>query len=259
MVLWIIRDGEKSGPFEDYEVREMIRMGDVNRETKVWHEGAGGWVCAEEVSVLGGEFEEVAVVPPPIPLMREPFRAWRRFGARAFDSFLYSLILAAVARLADVSLIPKEGEVMSPWFIIGTVFPVVLIEAALLGSVGWTPGKWLLRMRVEMLDGRALTTGQAFVRSMRVWILGMGMRQPILMVLGHLLSLWFGLKKGALLWDLQSGFEVRSGKLTAKWVWAYWLVFAAMIGLSFWVIWPEVAPIYEEMQREIEGQIVLGQ
>ncbi|MDA7539418.1 DUF4339 domain-containing protein [Akkermansiaceae bacterium] len=38
MILWIIKDGEKSGPLEDYEVREMIREGKVDRDTRVWHD-----------------------------------------------------------------------------------------------------------------------------------------------------------------------------------------------------------------------------
>ena len=42
MILWIIQDGEKRGPLEDYEVREMIREGKVGRDTRVWHEGADG-------------------------------------------------------------------------------------------------------------------------------------------------------------------------------------------------------------------------
>lgn len=253
MVFWIIRNGKKEGPFEDYEVREMIRGGEVNGETRVWHEGAEEWMPASKNVLLAGEFvePEKAVIEIEV-IQREPFRAWRRFGARFFDFYLYSLILIVAARLTDVPLLPQPGEMPSIWFIVGTVLPVVIIEAALLGSVGFTPGKWLLRMRVENLDGRPLSTGQAFIRSLRVWILGMGMREPILMLLGHVLSLWFGLKKGVLLWDWQSGFEVRSRALDARGLTFYAVAFLAMIVASFWLVWPELEPIYDKMAEPVK-------
>lgn len=253
MVFWIIRDGKKEGPFEDYEVREMIAGGEVGRETRVWHEGAEGWMEASRVELLAGEFAEKKVkVSRVTEIEREPFRAWRRFGARFFDFFLYSLIVTTVKRFSGVPLLPEEGQVPSVWLIIGMVLPAILVEAAMLGSVGWTPGKWLLRMRVENLDGRPLTTGQAFIRSLRVWILGMGMGEFFLMLLGHLLSLWFGLKKGVLLWDWQSGFEVRSEPLDGRRMTWYALAFLAMLVASFWLVWPEVGPIYKEMLRSVK-------
>lgn len=223
----------------------------MEADHKVWHEGAEGWLRADEVGILEAEFAEEEVKPPPLPVEREPFRPWRRFGARFFDFFLYNLILTAGKRMAGVSLLPEPGEGPSVWIIIGSLLPAILIECALLSSVGLTPGKWLLRMRVETMSGRLLTTGEAFVRSMRVWILGMGMGQPILMVLGHILSLWFGLKKGALLWDLQSGFEVRSEELNPRNITIYWIALLAMFVLSLWLVWPEVGPTYDEMQRQM--------
>lgn len=248
----MIQDGEKKGPFEDYQFREMIRAGEVEADKRVWHEGAEGWRRADEVAILEAEFEEQVVEPPPLPVEREPFRPVRRFGARFFDAFLYSLILTAGKRMAGVSLIPPSNEVPSLWVIIGTVLPAIILECALLSWLGWTPGKWLLRMRVENLDGRMLTTGEAFVRSMRVWVLGMGMMQGILLVLGHVLSLWFGLKKGVMLWDWQSGFEVRSEDLDGQHIAIYAMALFALFVASFWLVWPEVSPVYEEMRREMK-------
>ena len=63
----MVEDGESSGPFEDYEIRELIRSGKVTAESKIWHEGADGWIEAREVRVLEHEFEKRQVEPPPIP------------------------------------------------------------------------------------------------------------------------------------------------------------------------------------------------
>ena len=62
MQYWLIEDGEKKGPLEDYEVRDMIRKGKVTGESKIWHEGADGWVSASEV-------------PPSMPGSVRPPRA----------------------------------------------------------------------------------------------------------------------------------------------------------------------------------------
>jgi len=137
------------------------------------------------------------------------------------------------------------------WLIVAMLVPAILMEGALVSSFGFTPGKWLLGLRVETRRRERLTTGQALIRSMRVWILGMGMMEPILMFLGHSLSLWFGLKKGALLWDLQSGFQVSNLSLTTKKVVIYWVLLIVICGAKIALVLPEVWPqVEEEMRRQ---------
>jgi len=77
------------------------------------------------------------------------------------------------------------------------------------------------------------------------------MMEPILMFLGHSLSLWFGLKKGALLWDLQSGFQVSNLSLTTKKVVIYWVLLIVICGAKIALVLPEVWPqVEEEMRRQ---------
>jgi len=243
MVFWLIKDGEKTGPFEDYTLREMIRAGEVTAESKVWHEGADGWMAAATVSILAKEFEKKEAVPPPLPIIIPPFLAWRRLGARVFDFFLYMLILFSAMKLMGLNLIPDpEGE-PSLWIFIGNLLPVILMEAALISSLGFTPGKWLLGLRVESILGHKLPTGHGFVRSLRVWILGMGMMQPLLIIIGHAVTLWFGLKKGAPLWDLQGGYCVRGRKIGSVNLVVFWLALAAVLSLTVVLAWPELEPL----------------
>ena len=114
MQFWLIDNGEKSGPLEDYEIRELIRKGEVSSDRKIWHEGADGWISAGEVAVLKSEFEQ-KLEPPPIPeelKEKPPFLYWRRFGARWFDYMLYHLILFAIFRAGDCRffLIRKQSH-----------------------------------------------------------------------------------------------------------------------------------------------------
>jgi uncharacterized RDD family membrane protein YckC len=251
MLLWIIEDGTTKGPFEDYVVREMIRDGEIHEDTRIWHEGAEGWLKAREIPALEGEFLLKEVVPPPIPIAMPPFLAWRRFGARTFDFFLYQLIFLTVLRIVGYPMIPDPSQEYSVWPIIGALVPAILMEAALISSIGCTPGKWFMSLRVENHLGKILPTSHALVRSMRVWVLGMGMMHPILIVLGHAITLWFGLKKGAPLWDLHSGFRVPGSEMKPGRQVAYWISLAVVLIMIGVVTWPEMEPLFqEEMRRQ---------
>ena len=253
MLLWNVKEGEKVGPFEDYLLREMIRTGEVEKETRVWHEGAEGWLPAGDISILAGEFVEKEVLPPPLPMIvtMPPFLAWRRFGARIFDYFLYQLILVSILRASGFDVFRDSPTQGSSWLIMGVLIPAILMEAALVSSIGFTPGKWLMSLRVETHLGHRLSTSLALIRTMRVWVLGMGMMHPILMVLGHSVTLWFGLKKGAPLWDLHSGFRVLGAVVNPGRVILYWVLLAALIAGFFAVMWPEIGPEIMEALAEV--------
>ncbi|MDB4517897.1 DUF4339 domain-containing protein, partial [Akkermansiaceae bacterium] len=113
MILWIIKDGEKSGPLEDYEVREMIREGKVDRDTRVWHEGADGWLSASDLGVLASEFKVPKEKQEAIQVRPAPFRAWPRLGARMVDYLIYELILHCFSIAYGVNL--WKGVESSGW------------------------------------------------------------------------------------------------------------------------------------------------
>ena len=230
MILWIIQDGEKLGPLEDYEVREMIREGKVHWDTRVWHEGADSWLSACDLGVLASEFKASEEEQETIQVRPAPFRAWPRLGARVIDFLLYRSILHFFSIACGVNLWNRVES--SGWVVIGIVLPVILMEAAMVGSLGFTPGKWLLGLRVETLGGQRLSTGQALVRSMRVWVLGMGMFLFLMMIIGCSMSLWFGKKKGGMLWDLQGGFQVKGRQLTPKRIAWFWVILVGVISIN---------------------------
>jgi uncharacterized RDD family membrane protein YckC len=146
------------------------------------------------------------------------------------DYLIYRSILHFFSIACGVNLWDPVNS--SGWVVIGIVLPVILMEAAMVGSLGFTPGKWLLGLRVETLGGQRLSTAQAFVRSMRVWVLGMGMFLPLMMVMGLCMSLWFGKKKGGMLWDLQSGFQVKGEQLTPKRITWFWVILVVIISIN---------------------------
>jgi len=248
MQFWLIDNGEKSGPFEDYEIREMIRKGEVTAYRKIWHEGADGWISAKEVSVLQSEFEK-AVEPLPIPeelLPKPPFLYWRRFGARWFDCSLYLVIIFGLFKAGGLTLGSENNEEVSMGDVFLIVLPFVIMEGALIGSFGFTPGKWLLSLRVTGPEGKLLSTGTAIIRALRVWVLGMGMGHLILLPIGHLIALWMGRKKGAPLWDFPLGHRVEGTPLIPGRVVTFFVLFTAIVVASVALRWSQFEPIIRE-------------
>ena len=256
MQFWFIENGEKQGPFEDYEIRSMIREGRVKSSTRVWFKDAESWVEASEVHLLNGEFQvssdevekSVDEILPPTP-----FLMWRRFGARWFDHLIYQTILIIGLRLGGVPIFPDPNNPPSGVMIVGLLLPVIIMEGALVSSLGVTPGKWLLNLQVMTNTGRLLTTGQAMIRSMRVWVLGMGMREPFILILGHLFNLWIVKKKGAPLWDLTSDFRVVGSPLPKSRLIIFWFAVFALFMFFTILVYPE-AQEFSEAWQEAQGK-----
>jgi hypothetical protein len=57
MDIWIIRNGEKTGPIHDYEVRHKIEDGQLEPTTPAWHEGLPAWMPLGEIDLFRREFQ----------------------------------------------------------------------------------------------------------------------------------------------------------------------------------------------------------
>lgn len=258
MQIWYIKDGEKTGPLEIYEIRSLIREGKVRRDTRVWHEDAPGWVPADEVDVLEGEFlidgyvdgEDTPLLPEEVAALEEekkrherpPFTPWRRLGARWFDANLYVLLFGLGALLSTGKL-PGLTIPENPWYLVLQALPWLLIEGALIHLWGKTPGKWLLGLEVERLDATPLPLGSSVMRAIRVWILGMGMGLGLLTIIGHIAGYFIGKKKGAPLWDLASGFQVTHRPLSRQQVAVFVVLYLVVNSLFAWLFWPVLQEI----------------
>ncbi len=249
MKIWIIEDGEKKGPLEDYEVREQIRSGELTGETKCWYEGAPGWLPAREVHFFEKEFEglkPVILTPPPLPMKVSTGMLWRRLGARWFDIALYSGLILFVMRLGGHAMIPTPETPLSEWSFFAQFAPAIIFEGVLLHLFGASPGKMLLMMKVEDREGKRLALGAALMRSMRVWVLGVGMRMLPLTLLGHVISLWMVKKRGAPLWDLVTGYRVLGRPLTGLRIGVFVFCLIGLFVLNTVIVWPEFGPGFME-------------
>lgn len=249
MEVWIIQDGEKAGPFHDFEIRRKITLKEVLAETPAWYNGLPQWKPLGEIELFSREFElesneveepspdsEASRTPPPLPV--EPVFI-RRFWARWLDLSLYSGVwwLGMWAAGQDI------GAVFSnpwPWILFLRFVPWFALEAVLIHRFATTPGKWLLGLRVVNQDGSHLDLADSTRRSMRVLFSGIGFGFSYLAVFCQILSLVVSKRLGTTLWDATGGHQVIAVQPTPGKVSAVVLGYVVAIVLQAAVTLPDI-------------------
>jgi uncharacterized RDD family membrane protein YckC len=129
-------------------------------------------------------------------------RPWVRFAARVVDEAL----LVVVVCLIFAAINPALVEVA----LASSLLLAIPVEAALLASWGYTPGKWLLRVAVRDGVGAKLRFGQALRRAAAVNLFGLALNQPIGLVTQPLSFLRLR-RAGSTYWDALDGSRVEHG------------------------------------------------
>lgn len=221
MDIWLIRNGEKYGPFPDYDIRRRIEGGELDPQSPAWHEGLASWGPISEIAIFKNEFapkpkpipiEEIPVAtqpagPPPVPTKTKIFR---RFWARWLD---LTLFFAAFWLIAWATGRDVEAIFLSPWVSLAQFLPWFVIEIFLIHSIATTPGKWLFGMRVLNADGSRLSWSQSAQRSMSVYVLGIGLAWFPLAILAMGLSVYTAKRMGAPVWDHVGKHRVTTKKI----------------------------------------------
>ncbi|XLZ70250.1 RDD family protein [Massilia sp. SR12] len=168
----------------------------------------------------------------------QPAGFWRRVGAHLLDT----LFMLPVVGLT------YWGSSLSRYFYAWWVVPGLLIglfySGYLVQRFGGTPGKLLMKLRVEMADGSAVSTKAAFLRA------------GVLQLIGLATSL--GLALSALAMDdatyLSMGFMQRSEALTSSgpgWQ------FALTIAMQVW-IWGSLVVLLVNKRRRAPHDFIAG-
>lgn len=64
MQLFVAVNGQQTGPFDLTVLQQMVRSGQLTRDSLVWKQGLAAWTAAGQLAELSGVF---ATVPPPVP------------------------------------------------------------------------------------------------------------------------------------------------------------------------------------------------
>ncbi|MFM2171299.1 MAG: hypothetical protein RI957_1528 [Verrucomicrobiota bacterium] len=265
MKAWIIKNGEKTGPFEISQVVRKLESGECDGETYGWLEGMKDWQPLSTIPEFSRVNDDSPLdeqsTAPTIPVPMDPQSVSgalpisqsggslliRRFFARWFDLLLWSSIYMCAMHLSGANL---KQMMMNFWFNYLMMIVWILAEAAMLHVWGATPGKWLLGLRVGRVDGSLLPVGLSLLRSIRVYLMGMGMSHPVLLPLCHGFSWWFVRKHGSTLWDGSSGILVSLRSITP---WR-WLAFSFAAFLVMNVSGMILEPVSRELFRELFPQ-----
>jgi uncharacterized RDD family membrane protein YckC len=227
MEIWLIQNGKKVGPINDYEIRNRISNLQLEADDYAWYEGLPSWVKLQDMDLFKNEFEpNKDIQPPPLPAYlavgdlrsvsaqskKENKHLARRFWARWLDLTVYMAVWWLLMYMAELDI----GEIIiNPWLPLSLFIPWFAIEAWLLYQFGTTLGKWLLGIRVVNEDGTALTLKASIRRSVLVWIAGFGFGWGLLTVLCHAMS-WFTVRSiGKPVWDYMGQHKITVAPLKA--------------------------------------------
>lgn len=115
----------------------------------------------------------------------EEIHPWKRYFARWLDY----LIWGAIVNVVWIVLLRVRPILMGFWetvFGIGSMALFVPVEALLLHKFGTTPGKYIMGIRLEYIQGGNLPYSEALYRSLRVFTGGVGLGIPIINIIVYI-------------------------------------------------------------------------
>jgi uncharacterized RDD family membrane protein YckC len=239
MEVWIGRDGERHGPYQEEDVRQWLRSGQVSRDDLAWYEGLADW---QALSVLYPD-ETSSAVPPVFntsstagvlpattaATLEDHAGFWKRVAAYILDAIVLYIPNALIQKMfggdaAEATMkqaqlaAPNDPNVLLTALVqyYHTMLPALLVITlitwlyfALCESSVWqaTLGKLALGIRVTDMHGARISLPRALGRYPAKYL------SAIFLGVGFLMVAWTRRKQG--LHDLLAGTAVEHGRAGA--------------------------------------------
>jgi uncharacterized RDD family membrane protein YckC len=139
---------------------------------------------------------------------------WHRWFARVWLDYAFAGLVVALV----LNNFSPGNPLLSNNFGLTWISALLWIpaEALLVSTFGTTPGKYLVGMRVQRLDGRQLSLSESFSRSVSAWAVGCAMVIPVALFFTFNAQ-YNRLRKGEeSSWDEKGGFVVVHSPLTTS-------------------------------------------
>lgn len=279
MIIWLLENGERTGPHQIYDIRDRISNEELDADTLAWYEDAEGWVRLGDVPTYSSYFKKSASeaalaeeekitselidslekelansnssTPPELTssshsrpnapgFSNEPLHPIRRFFARILDISLYTILLYIIKVQMGINPLVIESMAKELMFQV----PYLLLDGFALSYIGTTPGKWLLNIRLRAHDGQRLEFTTSLIRSIRVWVLGFAMQSPLIII--SIPFSWFvATKYGKFLWDIPKNNITRCGPLSPFKLVGYFIIMITASYIFSYFVPPEYMPTME--------------
>ena len=168
---------------------------------------------------------------------------WRRFIARAFDLWVGGTIFWFGLTTVIYAISLEMGDAFAalastlPFRILDgpiNLMVMVPIQAALIGGLGYSPGKWLCGIKVRDRQGNRLGLGRALRRELSVWTRGYGLGVPVVNLFCLFRSYSHLEEHGATVWDEAQDLVVEHGSLEGPRILGLMLCIAVVLGGILW-------------------------
>ncbi len=264
MKIWLLENDNRTGPHEIFDVRDRISSGELTGDTPAWYEGAGDWTTLDQVPAYSSYFKKPASmvlieeeekrisepidslekelaesgIRPDLPdFQNESLEPVRRFFARLFDIFFYTVLLVIIKiKMGDNPFIPD-----SVFRGVVEYVPYLLLDGFALTHLGTTPGKWLLNIRLRSQYGHNLDIATSLIRSVRVWVLGFALGS-IFAVIALPIAYFIGSQYGRFLWDIPQNNVTLCGEIRPARLLGYIFLFMGLLSLLITSIPIEMMP-----------------
>ncbi len=122
--------------------------------------------------------------------------------------FLFSISVGTVFYLANSDMLASLADVPDTAFGVIFLFLWTLVESVFLCIWGTTPGKIMLKVRIEKSNGEKIRFKEAINRSLQLWVNGWGTGLPIVSLICLAMSYRKLKTSGETSWDERTGFTI---------------------------------------------------
>lgn len=185
--------------------------------------------------------------PPTFSWDSSPPHPWRRYLARMLDVSVNGILIFLCLGMVLGVLSPQfaanffsifekpEGRLLESML---TTFVATFLTAAFIGFTGSSIGKFFFGLRVMDKDNRPLGYKTAFKREMMVWVRGLGLGVPIIMLFTAYSAYKKLLKDGNTTWDQELGCQVVYRSNSIKQIALGCIGFIIFLGVAAWTRLP---------------------
>lgn len=222
------QSGQQRGPVGENEIQSLLENQRLQPDTLVWREGMPEWRAADTLA----NFQALPYAPPSTDPgtgvnwsgytpSGPQIRPWVRYWARSCDFLLFCTIGGAAIEFIWPPILEMNDTLLGILMLVVYNF----IEPLLLATIGTTPFKGLMGVRVRNADSSKLSYLRALHRMFSLWIRGQGLGVPLISFFTSISSYKRLTEKGATSWDQDGGFTVTHRTVG----WWRWLILSGLL------------------------------